>query len=203
MNDRREHVYTQFFIVEAMKRTLAVMMVLLLVLSGCLGFGEAEEETVEESTCLVGTQKVLNASAANGFDCVPLDPHSMFHTHPAPELSVSNVIDDGSTIAILGDVDHLHPDEITVTLSIEEDVSISTQPNTDGAWSLTIQSSAERIYLNITATHDDEETISNTTFIEINRTTSEDEADENDSGTDDGTDNTNGNETGKIGRAHV
>ena len=41
-----------------------------------------EEEAGEESTCLVGTQKVLNASAANGFDCVPLDPHSMFHTHP-------------------------------------------------------------------------------------------------------------------------
>ena len=28
-------------------------------------------------------------------------------------LSVSNVMDDGSTIAIFGDVDHFHPDEIT------------------------------------------------------------------------------------------
>ena len=53
-----------------------------------------EDEVVEESTCVVGTEKVLNASAENGFDCVPLDPHSMFHTHPAPVLSVSNVIDD-------------------------------------------------------------------------------------------------------------
>ena len=152
---------------------------------------EPEDETVEESTCLVGTEKVLNASAPNGYDCVPLDPHSMFHTHPAPVLSVSNVIDDGSTIAILGDVDHLHPDEITVRLSLDEDVIISTQPNTDGAWSLTVQSSAQQIYLNITATHDDEETTSNTTFIEINRTTSEDETNQ----TDDGTGDTTGNET--------
>ena len=170
--------------------------------------GDTEEEVVEEDTCIVGTQKVLNASAENGYDCVPLDPHSMFHTHPAPVLSVSNVIDDGSTVALLGDVDHLHPDEITVRLSLDEDVIISTQPNTDGAWSLTVQSSAQQIYLNITATHDDEETTSNTTFIEINRTTSEDETnqtddgtgdttgDETNNGTDDGTGNNTGNETG-------
>jgi hypothetical protein len=155
---------------------------------------EIEEETVEESTCLVGTQKVLNASAPNGYDCVPLDPHSMFHTHPAPVLSVSNVIDDGSTIAILGDVDHLHPDEITVRLSLDEDFTLSTQPNTDGAWSLSIQSSAELVYLNITATHDLEETTSNTTFIEINRTTSENETNQTDDGTNTG--NNTGNETG-------
>ena len=170
--------------------------------------GDTEEEVVEEDTCLVGTQKVLNASAENGYDCVPLDPHSMFHTHPAPVLSVSNVIDDGSTVALLGDVDHLHPDEITVRLSLDEDVTVSTQPNTDGAWSLTVQSSAQQIYLNITATHDDEETTSNTTFIEINRTTSEDETNQTDdgtgdttgnetnNGTDDGTGNNTGNETG-------
>ncbi|MDP6195589.1 MAG: hypothetical protein QF880_07745, partial [Candidatus Poseidonia sp.] len=156
---------------------------------------DTEEEIIEESTCLVGTQKVLNASAVNGFDCVPLDPHAMFHTHPAPVLSVSNVIDDGSTIAILGDVEHLHPDEVAVTLSLDEDVSISTQPNMDGAWSLSVQSSAESVYLNITATHDDEGTTSNTTFIEIDRTSTDDESGENENGTDDGTDNNTGNET--------
>ena len=71
---------------------------------------DIEEEISEEATCVVGTEKVLNASAETGFDCVPLDPHSMTHTHPAPVLSVDNVIDDGSTIVILGDVNHLHPD---------------------------------------------------------------------------------------------
>ncbi len=153
-----------------------------------------EEELTEESTCLVGTQKVLNASAANGFDCVPLDPHSMFHTHPVPVLSVNNIIDDGSTIAIVGDVSHLHPEEITVIMSFDEDASISTQPNLEGGWSLTVQSSAERVYFNITAMHEVEETASNTTFIEINRTTLEDESEESndtDGDTDDGT----GNET--------
>ena len=156
---------------------------------------DTEEEVVEESTCLVGTQKVLNASAPDGYDCVPLDPHAMFHTHPAPVLSVSNVIDDGSTIAILGDVDHLHPDEITVRLSLDEEVVISTQPNTDGAWSLTVQSSAEQVYLNITAAHDVDGTTSDTTFIEINRTTSENESHQTDDGTDNETGDGTGNET--------
>ena len=163
-----------------------------------------EEEVVEEITCAVGTEKVLNASATNGYDCVFLDPHSMFHTHPAPVLSVNNVIDDGSTIAILGDVEHAHPDEITVTMRFDEDVSISTQPNTDGAWSLSVQSSSERVYLNITATHDLEDTTSETTFIEINRTTTENETNQTDNGTgnqtnngtDDGSNNGTGNQTG-------
>ena len=176
----------------------ASLLVLLLPEDEAVSVNEedTEEEVVEESTCLVGTQKVLNASAPDGYDCVPLDPHAMFHTHPAPVLSVSNVIDDGSTIAILGDVDHLHPDEITVRLSLDEDVVISTQPNTDGAWSLTVQSSAEQVYMNITAAHDVEGTTSDTTFIEINRTTSENESHQ----TDDSTDNETGdgieNETG-------
>ncbi|MGB2170747.1 MAG: YHYH protein [Poseidonia sp.] len=163
-----------------------------------------EEEVVEEITCAVGTEKVLNASATNGYDCVFLDPHSMFHTHPAPVLSVNNVIDNGSTIAILGDVEHAHPDEITVTMRFDEDVSISTQPNTEGAWSLSVQSSSERVYLNITATHDLEDTTSETTFIEINRTTTENETNQTDNGTgnqtnngtDDGSNNGTGNQTG-------
>ena len=167
-----------------------------------------EEEATDENTCLVGTEKVLNATAPNGYDCVPLDPHSMFHTHPAPVLSVSNVIDDGTSVAILGDVDHLHPSELTITLSVNEDVSISTQPNTQGAWSLTLQSSAEQIYLNIRATHNAEETASETTFIEINRTTSEDKTNQaddetngttgnqTDSDTGNSTENATGNETG-------
>ncbi|MCH1540309.1 MAG: YHYH protein [Candidatus Poseidonia sp.] len=160
----------------------------------------AEEEVSEEITCVVGTEKVFNASAPSGFDCVTLDPHSMFHTHPAPVLSINNVIDNGSTIAILGDVNHLHPDEITITMSFDEDVSISTQPNTEGVWSLSVQTSAERVYLNITATHDFEETTSTTTFIEINRTTSDDETDQSNNGTgnetNDGTENNTDNGTG-------
>jgi len=155
---------------------------------------DIEEEISEEATCVVGTEKVLNASAETGFDCVPLDPHSMSHTHPAPLLTVDNVIDDGSTIVILGDVSHLHPDEITVSMSFDEDASFSTQPNTEGAWSLSVQSSAESVYLNITATHDVEQTTSNTTFIEINRSTSDDETDQSSNDTDGGTDGT-GHET--------
>ena len=176
----------------------ASLLVLLLPEDEAVSVNEedTEEEVVEESTCLVGTQQVLNASAPDGYDCVPLDPHAMFHTHPAPVLSVSNVIDDGSTIAILGDVNHLHPDEITVRLSLDEDVVISTQPNTDGAWSLTVQSSAEQVYLNITAAHDVEETTSDTTFIEINRTTSENESHQTDDSTDNETGDGIGNETG-------
>ena len=34
-----------------------------------------------------------------------LDRTSITHAHPAPGLSVSNVVDNGSAIAIFGDVD--------------------------------------------------------------------------------------------------
>jgi hypothetical protein len=129
---------------------------------------------IEDLTCSFGEILVSNTSLAEGYECTEFDPHSINHPHPAPVLSVSNVIDDGSTIAILGDIDHLHPDEITVKLSLDENFTISTKPNTDGTWALTVQSSAEYIYINITATHDLEERTSDTNFIEINRTTLED-----------------------------
>ena len=87
---------------------------------------DIEEEISEEATCVVGTEKVLNASAETGFDCVPLDPHSMSHTHPAHVLSVDNGIDDGYTIVIFVDVNYFHPDEITVYMSFDEDASFST-----------------------------------------------------------------------------
>ena len=128
---------------------------------------------IEELTCSLGEILVSNVSLGEGYECTEFDPHSITHAHPAPVLSVSEMVDDGSTIAILGDVDHLHPDEITVSLSLDENVTISTLPNIDGAWSLTVQSSAEQFYLNITANHDLEETTSDPIFIEINRTTTE------------------------------
>ena len=128
---------------------------------------------IEELTCSLGEILVSNVSIGEGYECTEFDPHSITHAHPAPVLSVSEMVDDGSTIAILGDVDHLHPDEITVSLSLDENVTISTLPNIDGAWSLTVQSSAEQFYLNITANHDIEETTSDPIFIEINRTTTE------------------------------
>ncbi len=130
---------------------------------------------IEDLTCSLGEILVSNVSLGEGYECTEFDPHSITHAHPAPMLSVSDVIDDGYTIAILGEVDHPHPDEITVRLSLDENVTISTLPNTDGAWSLTMQSSSEQFYLNITANHDLEETTSNTTFIEINRTVSAEE----------------------------
>ena len=128
---------------------------------------------IEELTCSLGEILVSNVSLGEGYECTEFDPHSITHAHPAPVLSVREMVDDGSTIAILGDVDHLHPDEITVSLSLDENVTISTLPNIDGAWSLTVQSSSEQFYLNITANHDIEETTSDPIFIEINRTTTE------------------------------
>ena len=157
-----------------------VWLVIVIILGGntlvMLNSEEANDPNlidIEELTCSLGEILVSNTSLVEGYECTEFDPHSITHAHPAPVLSVGNVIDDGFTIAVFGDVDHLHPDEITVRLSPDEDITISTQPNTEGAWSLTMQSSAERIYLNITATHDLEETTSDPTFIEINRTTPE------------------------------
>ncbi|MEL0336710.1 MAG: YHYH protein, partial [Euryarchaeota archaeon] len=172
-----------------------VWLVIVIILGGntlvMLNSEEARDPNlidIEELSCSLGEILVSNTSLVEGYECTEFDPHSIIHTHPAPVLSVSNVIDDGFTIAIFGDIDHLHPDEITVRSSPDEDITISTQPNTDGDWSLTMQSSAERIYLNITATHDLEETTSDTTSIEINRTTPEDNTNQ--------TGNNTGNETG-------
>ena len=158
-----------------------VWLVIVIILGGnTLVMHNSEKATdpnlidIEELTCSLGEILVSNVSLGEGYECTEFDPHSITHAHPAPVLSVSNGIDDVSTIAILVDIDHLHPDEISVRLSLDEDVTISTQPNMDGVWSLTVQSSAEQFYLNIRAYHDLEETTSNTTFIEINRTTPED-----------------------------
>ena len=158
-----------------------VLLVIVIILGGntlvLLSSEDASDPNlidIEDLTCSFGEILVSNTSLAEGYECTEFDPHSITHPHPAPVLSVSNVIDDGSTIAILGDIDHLHPDEITVKLSLDENFTISTKPNTDGTWSLTVQSGAEYIYINITATHDLEERSSDTNFIEINRTTPED-----------------------------
>ena len=159
-----------------------VWFVIVIILGGnTLVMLNSEEATdpnlidLEELTCSLGEIMVSNVSLGEGYECNEFDPHSITHAHPAPVLSVSNVIDNGSAIAIFGDVDHLHPNEISVSLNLDGDVTISTQPNMDGAWSLTVNSSAEQFYLNITANHDLEEITSNTTFIEINRTASAEE----------------------------
>ena len=173
-----------------------VWLVIVIILGGntlvMLNSEEANDPNlidIEELTCSLGEILVSNTSLVEGYECIEFDPHSIIHAHPAPVLSVSNVIDDGFTIAIFGDIDHLHPDEITVRLSPDEDITLSTQPNTDGDWSLTMQSSAERIYLNIIATHDLEETTSDTTSIEINRTTPEDNTNQTGNNTGNGTGN--------------
>ena len=135
-----------------------VLLVIVIILGGntlvLLSSEDASDPNlidIEDLTCSFGEILVSNTSLAEGYECTEFDPHSITHPHPAPVLSVSNVIDDGSTIAILGDIDHLHPDEITVKLSLDENFTISTKPNTDGTWSLTVQSGAEYIYINITA----------------------------------------------------
>ena len=68
----------------------------------------------------------------------------------------------------------------------------------NGAWSLTLQTNAEKVYINITASHDLEQTFSETTLVEINRTMSDEtnEGNNTDNGTDSGTENNTGNQTG-------
>ncbi|MGB1495746.1 MAG: hypothetical protein ACPG8U_04585, partial [Candidatus Thalassarchaeaceae archaeon] len=118
-----------------------VLLVIVIILGGntlvLLSSEDASDPNlidIEDLTCSFGEILVSNTSLAEGYECTEFDPHSITHPHPAPVLSVSNVIDDGSTIAILGDIDHLHPDEITVKLSLDENFTISTKPNTDGTW---------------------------------------------------------------------
>ena len=92
-----------------------VWLVIVIILGGnTLVMHNSEKATdpnlidIEELTCSLGEILVSNVSLGEGYECTEFDPHSITHAHPAPVLSVSKVIDDGSTIAILGDIDHLH-----------------------------------------------------------------------------------------------
>ena len=60
-----------------------------------------------------------------------------------------------------------------------------------------LQNNAEKVYINITASHDSEQTFLQTTLIEINRTTSDEtnESNNTDNGVANGTENNTGNET--------
>ena len=181
-----------------------VWLVVVLILGGSiLALLNSEEDNsnlidIEDLTCPPGEILVSNNSITEGYECIPFDPHTIFHTHPDPVLTVTDVVDDGTLVVVTGNVDHLHPDEITVRGDQGESMSPAiTQPNLNGAWSLTLQSNAEKVYINITASHDLEQTFSETTLVEINRTTSDetDESNNTDNGTDNGTENNTGNQT--------
>ena len=111
---------------------------------------------------------------------------------------MNDVVDNGTSVVVTGNVDHQHPDEISVIADQGASTSpVITQPNINGDWSLILQNNAEKVYINITASHDLEQTFSQTTLIEINRTTSDEtnESNNTDNGVDNGTENNTGNET--------
>ena len=190
-----------------MNRDVAWLVVVLILGGSILALLNSEEDNsnlidIEELTCPLGEILVSNTSLVEGYECIPFDPHTISHTHPVPVLTVTDVVDGGTLVVVTGNVDHLHPDEITVRADQGESMSpATTQPNLNGEWSLTLQSTAEKVYINITASHDLEQTFSETTLVEINRTTS-DETNESNNDTNDGidnsTDNNTGNETDNI-----
>ena len=186
-----------------MNRDLVWLVVVLILGGSTLILLNAEDDNsnlidIEELTCQPGEILVSNTSLAEGYECIPFDPHTISHNHPDPVLTVANVVDDGTLVIVTGNVDHLHPDEITVRAFQGESMSpATTQPNLNGAWSLTLQSNAEKVYINITAWHDLEQTFSETTLVEINRTTTDEsnESNNTNNGTDNGTENNTGNQT--------
>lgn len=186
-----------------MSRDLVWLVVVLVLGGSILALLNAEDNNsnlidIEELTCPPGEILVSNTSLAEGYECIPFDPHTISHNHPDPVLTVANVVDNGTLVIVTGYVDHLHPDEITVRAFQGESMSPAvTQPNLNGGWSLTLQSNAEKVYINITASHDLEQTFSETTLVEINRTTSDETNETNnpDNGADSGTENNTGNQT--------
>ena len=172
-----------------MNRDLVWLVCVLLLGGSILVIVNSEDETnpnfidIQELTCPLGEVLVSNTSLAEGYECIPFDPHTISHTHPDPVLTVTDVVDDGSTVVVTGSVNHQHPDEITVLA--DQGVSISpviTQPNLNGAWSLILQNNAEKVYINITASHDLEQTFSETILIEINRTSTDESNNTNNKG---------------------
>ncbi|MGB0474725.1 MAG: YHYH protein [Candidatus Poseidoniaceae archaeon] len=186
-----------------MNRDLVWLVVVLVLGGSILTLLNAEDNNsnlidIEELTCPPGEILVSNTSLAEGYECIPFDPHTISHNHPSPVLTVTDVVDDGTLAVVTGYVDHLHPDEITVRAFQGESMSPAvTQPNLNGDWSLILQNDAEKVYINITASHDLEQTFSETTLVEINRTTSDETNETNnpDDGANNGTENNTGNQT--------
>ncbi|MGA0380563.1 MAG: hypothetical protein ACO3NJ_07170, partial [Candidatus Poseidoniaceae archaeon] len=160
-----------------MKRDL-VWIVLVLILGGSvlvlLNSGEDTDSNlneVERITCPEGEALVENSSDSDGYHCVLIDPHDKVHTHPAPTLTITNVVDNGSTIAIDGVVAHLHPSEVVVTVSVNSGTEQSVSVNDQAEWSVFLQSDAEGIVtISVTASHTTENTVSEVTTIEVDRT---------------------------------
>ena len=152
---------------------------------------------IEDLTCSLGEILVSNASLAEGYECTEFDPHSITHAHPAPVLTVADVVYDDTSVLVTGNVNHLHPEEISVRADLGGGTPlVATEPNLNGEWSLTLQSTAQKVHINITASHDLEETFSETKLVEISRTTSDDESNQTDNGTDNNANNNTGNQTG-------
>ena len=152
---------------------------------------------IEDLTCSFGEILVSNTSLAEGYECTEFDPHSITHAHPAPVLTVADVVYDNTSVVVTGNVNHLHPEEISVRADLGGGTPlVATQPNLNGEWSLTLQSTAQKVHINITASHDLEETFSETKLVEISRTTSDDESNQTDNGTDNNANNNTGNQTG-------
>jgi len=160
-----------------MKRDL-VWIVLVLILGGSvlvlLNSGEDTDSNlneVERITCPEGEALVENSSNSDGYHCVLIDPHDEAHTHPAPTLTITNVVDNGSTITIDGVVAHLHPSEVVVIVSLNSGTEQSVSVNDQAEWSVLLQSDAEGIVIiSVTASHSTENTVSEVTTIEVDRT---------------------------------
>lgn len=186
-----------------MQRDFALLVIVVILGGNTLVLLSSEDAAdpnlidIEDLTCSFGEILVSNASLAEGYECTEFDPHSITHAHPAPVLTVADVVYDNTSVVVTGNVNHLHPEEISVRADLGGGTPlVATQPNLNGEWSLTLQSTAQKVHINITASHDLEETFSETKLVEISRTTSDDESNQTDNGTDNNANNNTGNQTG-------
>jgi hypothetical protein len=187
----------------SMQRDFALLVIVVILGGNTLVLLSSEDAAdpnlidIEDLTCSFGEILVSNASLAEGYECTEFDPHSITHAHPAPVLTVADVVYDNTSVVVTGNVNHLHPEEISVRADLGGGTPlVATQPNLNGEWSLTLQSTAQKVHINITASHDLEETFSETKLVEISRTTSDDESNQTDNGTDNNANNNTGNQTG-------
>ncbi len=187
-----------------MNRDAAWFVLVLLLGAGLLSFlvdpgSDSTQNGIEsdKASCPEGTEERQNASAATGYDCVYPDPHALAHTHPAPILEVTNVVDDGTQISFSGTVAHLHPEELEVEAVLDGLSVGTTQPNAQGAWSLVFTTDSSGAFeVALTATHPDEGTTSETSTVTVDRTVEDHSGEENQ--TENETGNNTGGETGNT-----
>lgn len=107
--------------------------------------------------------------------------HLNNHVHPAPVIVIDSVLDNTTSIEILGSVSHLHLEDINIIVNVSLDgyLSQSYSTHSNGTFSIQVEVGNENfISMTVVAYYPPENSGSDEQFIEIDRTVATPDSDE-------------------------